>query len=112
MTVEKIKEYHLALLDAKDSPGSVAAIQVELAAQAAYIGEELKNLRAQKPGFFLSRKQVEGKPPSNDAIEMMWNEHTKSREVELKSDLEILDRFLTAAKACLVSLSIESRVQE
>jgi hypothetical protein len=61
----------------------------------------------------LSQKtDKDGKKISNEKIEYLWQYATKGEEVSLRTDIEILDRFLTAAKSCLISLSIESKVQE
>lgn len=113
MKVEEIQKYETWLKSAKDSPSAVAEVQIELAAQAAYKGESLKELRNKKPGFFLTQnKDKDGKKISNEKMEYLWQYAVKGEEVSLKTDIEILDRFLTAAKSCLVALSIESRVQE
>lgn len=113
VTTEEIQKYESWLKSAKDSPSAVAEVQIELAAQAAYKGEQLKELRNKKPGFFLSqRTDKDGKKLSNEKVEYLWQYATKSEENALKTDIEILDRFLTAAKSCLIALSIESKVQE
>jgi hypothetical protein len=113
MTVQEIEYYETRLTNGKESPFAVAEIQIELAGKAARVSEQLKTLRNKKPEFFLRQRTDEkGKKISNERVEMLWQFATKSEEVNLKSDIEILDRFLAAAKACLISLSIESKVQE
>ena len=112
MTESEINGWHQRLLHGKESPSAIAETQIELSAQAAYISEQLKTLRNHKPGFFLAEKRKEGKVASNEMIEMLWQEKIAGEEVSLKNDIEILDRFLNSAKACLIALSIESKVQE
>ncbi len=112
MTDDEIHAWHQRLLHGKDSPSAIAETQIELSAQAAYISEQIKNLRNQKPEFFLAEKRKVGKVASNEMIEMLWQERNGGLEVSLKNDIEILDRFLNSAKACLIALSIEAKVQE
>ena len=113
MQEEKIKYYFDSLNYGKESPSEIARIQIELAAQAAYVSESLKTLRNKKPEFFLTRKvDKDGKKVSNEMLDLLWQKEIGGLEITLKTDLDILDRFLQAAKSCLIALNIESKVQE
>lgn len=116
MLQSEIERFHRALTNGKDSPSAIAAIQIELAAQAAYTSERLTTLRNKYPEFFVSKKKekdpASGKVYSNEYIEMLWRLENNGAEISLKNDLEIFDRFLGAAKGAMIALSVESKVSE
>ena len=105
-----LTEYAQKIRDNKNNPHYLADLNLDIAADYAFISDIMKNLQLEKAVFENNTKFAGEKSLSDSAVESKWRiTEGGKKEVHLKYEMKGMEKLMNAIKTSSVVNAIEAR---
>lgn len=108
-----LNEFGRRIFKAKDSPGTLDSINLELTSWFSYYNEQLNYLELAEAKFWGDNKEIEGeKPRSDKTIASLWK-LTSDGEDHMRATraVKTIEKLMSSLKSSLRRAEVESRGQ-